>query len=400
MNASLNEKLRTVKWGEYKLGTLFDIENTLSFNVDKLVNGTEYDYVTRTSTNQGILQTTGFVNKDNVNAAGTWSLGLLSMDFFYRRKPWYAGQFVRKVIPKISIPEKAVSFFSTILNKQKPILLSVLVRGVDETFKNIYVKLPQAADGKIDFDFMESFIAELEAERVAELSAYLTVSGLDNYELSSEEENALKNYQSLSWDTYNLEKLFGKSTRGKRLKGDDRIAGTLPFVTAGEAAEGISAYISNEVEVFEKNTTTIDMFGSAKYRNYRYGADDHVAVVHTEVVPMKASIFLTSAIHKAAHTGKFDYGHNFYAKDADALDIMLPTKDGKPDYDSMATLISAVQKLVIKDVVKYADEKTKAYHTVVGHNDKQKIEYTYEIKSKPLMVADGDRADETSLLIE
>lgn len=24
------------------------------------------------------------------------------------------------------------------------------------------------------------------------------------------------------------------------------------------------------------------MFGSAKYRNYRYGADDHVAVVHTE----------------------------------------------------------------------------------------------------------------------
>ena len=69
------------------------------------------------------------------------------------------------------------------------------------------------------------------------------------------------------------------------------------------------------------------------------------------------SIFLTSAIHKAAHTGKFDYGHNFYAKDADALDIMLPTKDGEPDYGTMATLISAVQKLVIKDVVLYADRK-------------------------------------------
>ena len=243
--------------------------------------------------------------------------------------------------------------------------MSVLVRSVDEAFKNISIKLPETADGKIDFDFMESFIAELEAERVAELeaervaelSAYLTVSGLDNYELSSDEENALKNYQSLKWDTYNLEKLFGKSTRGKRLKGDDRIAGTLPFVTAGEASEGISAYISNEVEVFEKNTTTIDMFGSAKYRNYKYGADDHVAVVHTEAVPMKAAIFVTSACHKAAHTGKFDYGHNFYAKDADALDIQLPTKDGKPDYDTMTALISAVQKLVIKDVVLYTDRK-------------------------------------------
>ena len=383
MNASLNEKLRAVKWGEYKLGTLFDIENTLSFNAEKLVDGTEYDYVTRTSMNQGILQTTGFVNESNINASGTWSLGLLSMDFFYRRKPWYAGQFVRKIIPNISIPEKAVPFFSTILNKQKPILLSVLVRSVDEAFKNISIKLPETADGKIDFDFMESFIAELEAERVAELeaervaeleaervaelSAYLTVSGLDNYELSSEEENALKNYQFLKWDTYNLEKLFGKSTRGKRLKGDDRIAGTLPFVTAGEASEGISAYISNEVEVFEKNTTTIDMFGSAKYRNYKYGADDHVAVVHTETVPMKASIFLTAAIHKAAHTGKFDYGHNFYAKDADALDIQLPTKDGKPDYDTMTALISAVQKLVIKDVVLYADRKIEKAKTITKH---------------------------------
>ena len=357
MNASLNEKLRTVKWGEFKLGDLFDIQNTLSFNADLLVEGSDYDYVTRTSINQGILQVTGFVNQENINEAGTWSLGLLQMDFFYRQKPWYAGQFVRKIVPKIEICKSAVPFFTTMLNKQKPILLSVLVRNVDKTFRETIIELPVKENNTIDFEFMKSFIAELEEERVAELSAYLTVSGLDNYELSSEEENALKNYKSLKWDAYNLEKLFGKSTRGKRLKGDDRIAGTLPFVTAGEASEGISAYISNNVEVFEKNTTTIDMFGSAKYRNYRYGADDHVAVVHTESVPMKASIFLASAIHKAAHTGKFDYGHNFYAKDADALDIMLPTKDGEPDFDSMATLISAVQKLVIKDVVIYADRK-------------------------------------------
>ena len=322
--------------------------------------------MTRTSINQGILQTTGFVNESNINASGTWSLGLLSMDFFYRRKPWYAGQFVRKIIPNISIPEKAVPFFSTILNKQKPILLSVLVRSVDEAFKNISIKIPETADGKIDFDFMESFTAELEAERVAELSAYLTVSGLDNYELSSDEENALKNYQSLKWDTYNLEKLFGKSTRGKRLKGDDRIAGTLPFVTAGEASEGISAYISNEVEVFEKNTTTIDMFGSAKYRNYIYGGDDHIAVVHTENLPKYASIFVTTAIHKSSHNGQFDYGHNFYAKDADALYISLPVNEaGNPDYDKMAIIISAIHKLVIKDVVTYSDRKIKATKAVV-----------------------------------
>ncbi|WP_234886081.1 hypothetical protein [Glaesserella parasuis] len=56
----------------------------------------------------------------------------------------------------------------------------------------------------------------------------------------------------------------------------------MPFVTAGEAETGVSAFIGNQVEIFKANTTTIDMFGSAKYRNYDYGGDDHIAVVHTE----------------------------------------------------------------------------------------------------------------------
>ena len=83
------------------------------------MNGTEYDYVTRTSLNQGILQTTGFVNTENINPPGTWSLGLLQMNFFYRSKSWYAGQFVRKITPKITIPKNSISFFTTLLNKQK-----------------------------------------------------------------------------------------------------------------------------------------------------------------------------------------------------------------------------------------------------------------------------------------
>jgi len=292
----------------------------------------------------------------------------LKMVVWEEKQPYYCSQNINKLIPKkiITCWNDRIAYFF-VANIQKFVSLYDNQQGGYklEDIKNHVIMLP-IKNGTINFPFMENFIAELEAERVTELSAYLTVSGLDNYELSIEEERALKDYQLLKWEAYNLERLFGKSTRGKRLKGDDRIAGTLPFVTAGEADEGISSYISNAVEVFDKNTTTIDMFGSAKYRNYQYGADDHIAVVHTEAVPMKASLFLTAAIHKAAHTGKFDYGHNFYAKDADALDIMLPTKDGKPDYALMEKLISAVQKLVIKDVIKYTNEKIEATKTYIG----------------------------------
>ena len=230
----------------------------------------------------------------------------------------------------------------------------------------------------LDFDFIESFIAELEAERIAELeaeriaelSAYLKVSGLDNYELSVEELKALRDYDSLEWKEFNLEKLFGKSTRGKRLRSLDRISGDLPFVTAGETNTGISAYISNEVEIFKANTVTIDMFGSAKYRNYDYGADDHIAVVHTEKLNKFASLFTTAAIHKASYSGKFSYDKNFYAKDADELVIALPVDcQGVIQYDYMSLIASAIQKLVIKDVVKYTNERIETTKEVVtSHN--------------------------------
>lgn len=361
----LGQKLAQVKWGKYKLGDLFEIKSTQGFNKEKLVNGDKYDYVTRTSTNQGVLQTSGFVNKSKINDAGCWSLGLLQMDFFWRNRPWYAGQFIRKIKPKFKLNKNSILFFTTILNKQKPRLLSVLVRDVDKTFVNSTIHLPVLENNEIDFEFINSFVAELEAERVAELEAYLHVTGLVDCVLTDEEKRAIAHMDTLEYKEFNLKDLFGKSTRGKRLKSADRINGKLPFVTAGEANEGISDFIGNKVTIFPGNTTTIDMFGSAKYRNYEYGGDDHIAVVHTEKLEENAAIFVTSAIHKSSHNGQFNYGHNFYAKDADELNILLPAKGDKPDYKSMATLISAVKKLVIKDVVEYADKKMAATKKVV-----------------------------------
>lgn len=309
----------------------------------------------RATTNNGIR---GYIieNDNYLNDAQTLSFAQDTFTVFYQKEKYYTGNKVKVLKPIFApVTEKILRFIVACFQCS----LQTLSWGTGSTvssIEDIKVSMP-TNNGEIDFDFMENFVAELESRRVAELESYLLATGLKDYNLTEEERNALDNYKTLKWSTYNLEELFGKSTRGKRLKGDDRIAGTLPFVTAGEACEGISAFIGNEVEIFESNTTTIDMFGSAKYRNYRYGADDHVAVVHTEKIAYKAAIFTTSAIHKAAHTGKFDYGHNFYAKDADALDIMLPERDGLPDYKYMETLVSAIQKLVIKDVVLYADSK-------------------------------------------
>jgi hypothetical protein len=103
------------------------------------------------------------------------------------------------------------------------------------------------------------------------------------------------------------------------------------------------------------------MFGSAKYRNYKYGGDDHIAVVHTEKLSKFASIFITSAIHKKSYTGEFHYGKNFYAKDADNLNISLPTKNNKPDFKFMESFIAQIEAERI--------EKLEVYLEVSGLKD-------------------------------
>lgn len=351
-----------MKWGKYKLGDLFEINPTKYYRLENgeiiSANG-KIPLVSNSSVDNGVM---GFSNLTALNPGNSISCSdtTLGAETMYYQKDAYIGyQHIQSLMPKFTRFNSSIAFF---------IISAAHIATSNgqydyghkfnrESMKKTEIFLPTKNDGSIDFAFMESFTAEIEAERIAKLSAYLTVNGYDNYELSAKDLEALQKFKYIEWNSYNLKALFGSSTRGKRLKSADRIAGDLPFVTAGEANEGISAHIGNKVRIFEANTTTIDMFGSAKYRNYKYGADDHIAVVHTDKLPMDAAIFVTSAIHKAAHTGEFHYGHNFYAKDADRLNIMLPTKNGNPDYEYMSKIVSTIRKLFIKDVVLYSEQK-------------------------------------------
>ena len=362
VDALLNEKLQKVEWGDFKIGDLFEI-NTYKKRFDankvKIFDSGNFPYVVRTGLNNGIK---GYIIEDEqfLNEGNTISFGQDTATMFYQEKPYFTGDKIKIVKSKDKrFNKNNAQFFILSMNKS----FSSFTWGSSsysvQIIQNQKIQLP-TKKGKIDYEFMESFLAELEAQRIAELEAFLLASGLKDYNLTNDEQKVLEDFDNIEWKTFNLQSLFGKSTRGQRLKSTDRISGNLPFVTAGEFNDGISAFIGNDVHIFSENTTTIDMFGSAKYRNYKYGGDDHVAIVHTENLPKLASIFVTSAIHKTSSAGQFSYSRNFYAKDADELNISLPVINNKPNYKLMEIFITAIQKLVIKEVVLYADRKIEA----------------------------------------
>ena len=76
------------------------------------------------------------------------------------------------------------------------------------------------------------------------------------------------------------------------------------------------------------------------------------------------SMFLISAMRKSFST--FSWGANsFSEKVINNQEIKLPTKDNEIDFTYMELLISAIKKLVIKDVVIYADNKIEATKKVI-----------------------------------
>ncbi|EAY4421164.1 phosphoribosylglycinamide formyltransferase [Salmonella enterica] len=383
---------------------MFDVKSNPQLDKSSFVftedNENTYPYFTRTVLNNGIAGYVEYLDEDHKISGNSIAVGMLGMQFFYMERDFYAGQFTKTLFPKFEGMDKKIAlYFIVMLNKYQAKLQSILVRNFKQQFDETKLSIPVRGNN-IAWDYMVQYIEELEAAHIEELEAahieeleaahieeleaYLLVSGLADsrtrgladsrtrglisHELTPQEYDAvnLLNSNNLVWGAYNLKELFGPTIRGKRLKNADRLPGDLPFVTAGEVNEGVSAFIRNDVVVFPANTTTIDMFGSAKYRNYEYGADDHVAVVHTDKCAKNAAIFITTSIHKSSYTGKFNYGRNFYAKDADELMISLPSKGNKPDYFFMEILNTAVHKLVIKDIVRYADKKLAAYRQVTG----------------------------------
>lgn len=54
-------------------------------------------------------------------------------------------------------------------------------------------------------------------------------------------------------------------------------------------------------------------------------------------------MFLATAIEISSHNGQFDYSRNFYAKDADALNVTLPMQNGEIDFAFMEEFVAELE---------------------------------------------------------
>ena len=361
------EKDYGIEWQKYTIGDLFEVGTGSLVNIKSAKNG-KVPRVSVQTTDNGIL---GHYDEPIENARyfeNFVSVNFFGVSYFH---PYRASVEMKVHTLKLKNHDFTKSegiFFSALLNRRFNERYSYGNQLSSSKLKNggFKIQIPTVTNNgksKIALDFIEKFIATLNAERLATLNAYLMATGLNDYALTDYEQAALDSLDAVACGEFNFNELFENIVQGRRLKKQDQISGGTPFVMAGVTNTGIVDYIKNDVRIFPKNSLTVDIFGNVFYRSYEYGmGDDTGAYWNTDNrIPKFSMLYIATTMQKFM-VGKFDFGHKLRSSRSLNFKIQLPINpDNTPNYNYMTLVISAMQKVVIKNVVDYSDmriEKT------------------------------------------
>lgn len=247
----------------------------------------------------------------------------------------------------------------------------------------------------IDWNFMENYIKQLEADRLQQLEAYLIATGLNDYALNDEEKKILSLSQinvsdevryskkvvedeQIKFREFKLAASYFKNGKKVNVSNDGlfnimptkkkinantiTFGGKYPYVARGESQNGIREYINFDENYLNPEKTisfgqdTATMF----YQPKAYFTGDKIQVfsLNDKYGKLNESIalYLIAAVKRALVN--FAWGQSSFALEViSELNVMLPVdKYDRLNLNYMENYIRAVEKLTIKDVVEYKDK--------------------------------------------
>ncbi|WQZ37180.1 restriction endonuclease subunit S [Helicobacter pylori] len=394
MIGPLSSQLNAIKWGEFKLGDLFEkiIIKPLPYQTAQLPKEKtpthELPALTAGILNQGL---NNFVPKENAtilkNVISISANGANTGATFYQPHEFCVLQdaYAIEFIGDKKLNDKEYLFFvcaisKVIYNNSK---YEWTNKAGWNKVKNELISLPLKPTAKtqtlddIDFHFMEKFIAELEQCRLAELEAYLKATGLSNTTLSNDEENALNLFDGknsgggdntpcgLTWQSFKLGDLFEIYTGRDIIIGQTQ-QGDIPLVSHQHENNGITKTIKeihNRTIFNHKQTIVLADRGvflaTTQSKDFHIGTRVKALVFKNGEQDKKTRLFFTTCINKN-QIMFLDYSSNATNK-LPNLTISLPTNQhGKIDFNFMHTLINALMKQTIQGVVQYSSAKIQA----------------------------------------
>ena len=357
----LNEKLKSVEWGEFRVGDLFEIGTGSLLSNDELKKG-NIPRVSAKSDNNGII---GYFDTENLEKARHFE-NFISVNFFGTDGGIFYHPYKASVEMKVhtlKIPNVSFNLYNAtfIIGALKKILKGF---GYGEQLSssklknlNFYIKLP-TKNGKIDFEFMEEFIKEIEKAKLKKIKEYLKENNLENTNLTEKEKEALERFKKnqIEWKEFKIEDLF--NVKSSKRKFDSNKITILdsgrPYVVRMSSNNGIKGYLKED-EKFLNDGNTIS-FGqdtaTVFYQKEPYFTGDKIKILQLKEFDLSKfkGLFFVTTIRKSFSCFQWG-GTSFSEKVIKNQQIFLPIKNNKIDFEFMENLISALEKNLIKKIL-------------------------------------------------
>lgn len=225
--------------------------------------------------------------------------------------------------------------------------------------KDLEIILPVNKEGIIDNNFMEVYISELqkehikllEQEREKQLNKYLSITELKDCELTEDEKDILNNSRNIKYKDFELQELFISDTGDVDLQQKDVNNKGYYFINSGVENCGIKGKTDRKAKIFNENTITIDFWGNAYYRSFKYkmATHNHVFSLCGDIIKNeKVGLYIVS---KMSYIKKyFSYNNMGTWNKMKNLTISLPVNNLEEiDFDYMEKYITIIQKIIIKE---------------------------------------------------
>ena len=353
---------------EFKVGDLFDINDTIKFNPrNNHLPAGDVPYITRTSKNNGHFDSYSDDSGQFTNKGNCITCGIEGAVAFYQPNDFIAGINVYTLRHE-RMTQRIGLYLCSVLNMQSWKYGFVNGRTLGR-IKVETIQLPvkpgtdevDYTEDDIDWAYMESYIQELEESYIQELDAYLKETGLDDYTLTDDEREVLE--REPVFKEFEVGELF-EVTQGRRLKKSDFEDGDIPFVMASSRNNGVVAHLSNPVTMNE-NFITADILGNVFYHDGFVGFGDDNCGLKLKNGKESETIYLYLVGVLSGFKSIASYGNKLRGKWYQEQLIPLPVKPGTDeanyteddiDWDYITSYARVMEKQVIADVVDYKNE--------------------------------------------
>lgn len=341
------KKIENVVWKDFGLLNLFSYRKGNQKNMNALREG-KTPLVSAKKIENGYK---GFfsVSEDEVfvghcitlNNDGDGGAGLA----YYQPASFALDTHVTALYPLEPMTKNDMIFIAGCISKQR--VLFGHGRSINTTrLKHLSIMLPCSDNQTPDYEFMEKYMKQKEKKLLTRYKNYLHTK--EQINLIGGEMKKCK------WKEFDIKKIFPNIMRGRRLKTDDHIVGSMPYVSSSAMDNGVDNFVSNNqgVRIFN-NCLTIANSGSVGatfYHPYSFVASDHVTSLANE--KFNKYIYLFGGNITSRFSEKYSFNREIKDSRLQREKMMLPVKDNdEPDFEYMEEYMRRIEYRLLNQYI-------------------------------------------------